>query len=75
MTPPVPATRPDFFVAVARAVAGAADAGVGDEDGAFGDLHHVTLVPLDASDHVPLNLPFYDRIQSRMRVGSGGRGR
>lgn len=25
----------------------------------------VTLVPLDASDHVPLNLPFYDRIQQR----------
>ena len=24
-----------------------------------------TLVPLDASDHVPLNLPFYDRIQQR----------
>jgi inosine-uridine nucleoside N-ribohydrolase len=23
----------------------------------------VTLIPLDASDHVPLNLPFYDRIQ------------
>lgn len=25
----------------------------------------ITLVPLDASDHVPLNLPFYDRIQQR----------
>jgi inosine-uridine nucleoside N-ribohydrolase len=25
----------------------------------------VTLIPLDASDHVPLNLPFYDRIQQR----------
>ncbi|HEY4640060.1 MAG TPA: nucleoside hydrolase [Thermoanaerobaculia bacterium] len=24
-----------------------------------------TLVPLDASDHVPLNLPFYDRLQQR----------
>lgn len=25
----------------------------------------ITLIPLDASDHVPLNLPFYDRIQQR----------
>jgi inosine-uridine nucleoside N-ribohydrolase len=25
----------------------------------------VTLIPLDASDKVPLNLPFYDRIQQR----------
>jgi pyrimidine-specific ribonucleoside hydrolase len=25
----------------------------------------VTLIPLDASNHVPLNLPFYDRIQQR----------
>lgn len=25
----------------------------------------ITLIPLDASDHVPLNLAFYDRIQQR----------
>src|ERR1051325_10775771 len=25
----------------------------------------ITLIPLDASNHVPLNLPFYDRIQQR----------
>lgn len=25
----------------------------------------ITLIPLDASDHVPLNLAFYDRIQKR----------
>ena len=25
----------------------------------------ITLVPLDASNHVPLNLPFYDRLQQR----------
>jgi pyrimidine-specific ribonucleoside hydrolase len=28
----------------------------------------ITLIPLDASDHVPLNLPFYDRIQQRHKT-------